>query len=73
MFCPSRHEAGLVKPETSMAVCSLTHFLTDSELSSLIMVCGIEVVFKVRGDFEGGYGIVGSKSPHNPLVALSGA
>ena len=49
MLCPSRHEAGLRKPETSMAVCSLIHFLTDSELSSLIMVCGIVVVFKVRG------------------------
>ena len=59
MFCPRRHEAGLRKPETSMAGCSFIHFLTDSELSSLMIVCGMVVVFRVR--VRGG-GSEGTKS-----------
>ena len=43
-----------------MAVCSFIHFLTDSELSSLMIFRGIVVVFKVRGGL--GNGIVGINS-----------
>ena len=62
MFWPRRHEAGLVRPETSMALCSFCHFRTDSELSSLVMVCRIDVVFSVCGGIVEGGGIVGSRS-----------
>ena len=62
MFWPRCHEAGLVRPETSMALCSFCHFRTDSELSSLIMVWGIEVVFKVWGGIVEGGGIVDGRS-----------